>query len=91
MDKALTTAAATKAIRTILATGTVSFSGHAEQRMAQRKLTMVDVANVARCGRVTKVELVFGRFRYHASTDKICIVVEIQSAVTILVITAWRP
>lgn len=90
MDKALKPAAAEKAIRTILGTGTVGYSGHAEKRMAERNLTTVDVANVVRCGRVATVEIMFGRFRYHVSTDKICAVVEIQSATAMLIVTAWR-
>jgi len=91
MDKALKPAAAQTAIRAILAAGTVSYTRHAtDLRMVERKLTIVDVTNVLRGGRVTTVEIVFGRFRYHVSTDTMCVVVEIQSESELVVVTAWR-
>lgn len=90
MDEALKPAAAQRVIRAILASGTVSFSGHAQLRMGERKLTTVDIANVLRGGRVGTTEIVFGRVRYHVMTAKIRVVVEIQSEHALLVISTWR-
>lgn len=77
-------------IRKILDAGGAHPSQHAYDEMAKDNLTMVDVANVLRGGRVEFSEFVKGTWRYRVQTRKICVVVAFRSEAELRVVTAWR-
>jgi hypothetical protein len=74
----------------ILRTGTVSFSSHARQEMAKDGLTAVEVVNVLRGGVVEPPEWEHGSWRYRARSGRITVVIVFRSALTLVVVTAWR-
>ncbi len=76
--------------RSIVETGVVAFSGHAQEEMKNDELETTDCLNVIRGGAVYPAEFVNGEWRYKVSTQRICIVVALVSATRIRVVTAWR-
>lgn len=74
----------------ILVMGTVSFSGHAEEAMANRGLSKVDVENVLRGGGGAEGEWENGSWRYRVYTQRITVVVAFRSEERLIVVTAWR-
>jgi len=81
---------ARRVIRAILERGTVSFSKHALEEMANDELTTVDCVNVLRGGVVEPAELEGGSWRYRVTTEKICVVGAFRSDTALVVVTAWR-
>lgn len=77
-------------LRKVLASGTVTFSGHAKQEMERDKLTTPDVVNVLRAGVVEPSELERGSWRHRVRTNTICVVVVLVSEQEAVVVTAWR-
>lgn len=90
MTEPLSAPEARELIRTILRSGTVSFSGHAEREMESDTLLKVDVENVLRGGAVGEGEFENGSWRYRVFTQKITVVVALRSEVRLVVVTAWR-
>ncbi len=82
--------AAKRLIRKIIQLGTVSFSKHALEEMANDDLTTVDCVNVLRGGVVGPGELEHGSWRYRVSTARMCVVVAFRSEEDLVVVTAWR-
>ncbi len=78
-------------IRRILESGTVTYSKpHAIERLEQRKMTMLDVENVLRGGRVSEPEWENGGWRYQVFTNKFCVIVELLAEDHLLVVSGWR-
>jgi hypothetical protein len=89
----LAPADAKKQIVAILSGGTVSFSRHAENEMANDPLgsiDRIDVVNVLRGGVVDPAELVNETWRYRVRTQRISVVVAFRSEMNLIVVTAWR-
>jgi hypothetical protein len=74
----------------ILANGTLSFTRHAYEEMANDKLTEVDIVNTLRGGKVRPGELVSGTYRYRVETSRIAVIVAFRTETSAVVITAWR-
>ena len=70
--------------------GTLSFTGHAYEEMANDDLTEVDVQNVLRGGIAGPGELRGGSYRYPVKTSRIAVIIAFRSDVWAVVITAWR-
>jgi hypothetical protein len=83
-------ARARKLLREILASETLTFSGHAQKEMAKDKLTSQDVVNVLRAGVVEPSEFENGSWRHRVKTNTICVVVVLVSEEEAVVVTAWR-
>lgn len=82
---------AQKIIRSILSGNhTVAFKSHALDEMRKDNLSMSDVRNILLRGRVGEAEFEYGRWNYHVTTPRICVVVALRSETYLLVITAWR-
>lgn len=77
-------------LREILASGTLTFSGHAKDEMAKDKLTTQDVVNVLRAGVVEPSEFERGSWRHRVKTNTICVVVVLVSEQEAVAVTAWR-
>lgn len=82
--------AAKRLVRKIIQLGTVSFSKHASEEMANDDLTTVDCVNVLRGGVVEAGEFERGSCRYRVSTARMCVVVAFRSEEELVVVTAWR-
>jgi len=82
--------AAKKHIRAILASGEVTFSGHALDEMRKDNLTTVDCVNVLRGGVVEPGEFERGSWRYRVRTARMTFVVAFRSESRLVVVTAWR-
>ena len=90
MNEPLSPPKAKKLIRDILASGAVSFSGHALKEMAQDKLTTQDCENVLRAGVVEPAEYENGTWRYRVHGGWIWVVAAFRSEIELVVVTAWR-
>ena len=77
-------------LREILASGTLTFSGHAKREMEKDGLTTPDVVNVLRAGVVEPSEVERGSWRHRVKTNSICAVVVLVSEREAVVVTAWR-
>jgi hypothetical protein len=77
-------------LREILPSGTLTYAGHAKERMARDKLTTQDVVNVLRAGLVEPSESEHGSWRHRVKTNTICVVVVLVSEREAVVVTAWR-
>ena len=94
--RGLPPAQATRLIRSLLAGGAaLDVTPHARRRMAQRRVTMVDVHGVLRSGAVVAAELRAGGWRYSVSgRDQagrpLTVVVAIQAPVALLTVTVIR-
>lgn len=86
----LDNAKAKKLITSILQGGTVSFTGHAQQEMANDDLNEQDCLNVLRGGWVEFSELVSGTWRYRVCTREMYVVIAFRSETELVVVTAWR-
>ena len=81
---------ARRRILEILATGTVSFSGHALDELRKDRATAVDATNVLRSGVVGPGRLRDGTWRYPVRTTRMTVVVAFRSETRLVVVTAWR-
>lgn len=82
--------AAKKRILAILASGSVTFSNHAEEELEKDGMTMVDGTNILRGGIVEPGELERGSYRYRVRTARMVVVVAFRSETELRVVTAWR-
>lgn len=90
VDEPLPPAQARALLRSILATGRVSFSGHALREMAEDGISQARVMGVLKAGVVEPAELVRGSWRYRVRTSTVYAVVTFRSAAWTVVVTAWR-
>lgn len=90
MDEPLLPAEVKRLIIQILASGTVSFTGHAYEEMGKDNLTELDVRNTLRGGVAQPGELISGTYRYRLATSRMAAVVAFRSDVWVVVVTAWR-
>ena len=91
MDKASSPDAARERIRSIVATGTVTFTRHALEELAKDRMTTVDATNVLQGGAVTlDTQTARGEWTYHVRTAQMTVVVTLASNRELRVITAWR-
>lgn len=90
LTEPLTDTDATRLIKTIVATGHVTVTGHAAEEMANDGLTVVDITNVLRAGFVEFSEYERGSWRYRMRTARIVVPVAFRSEAELVVITAWR-
>ena len=79
-----------KLVVTILARGTVAFTGHAYEEMRKDGLVETDVVNVLRGGAYKQGEYENSDWRYRVVTARICVIVAFRSATYLVVVTAWR-
>jgi hypothetical protein len=82
--------AAGRLIRSIVADGSVSFSGHALEEMCKDDLTTPDILNILRSGVVEPPEMERGAWRYRVRAPKAYAVIAFRSEYKMIVITAWR-
>ena len=83
-------ARAKQLIRQILETGTVTYSTHARDELAEDDLTIQDAENVLRGGRVEAPRKERGSWRYRVRTARICVVIAFRSEHELVIVTAWR-
>ncbi|EPX59890.1 hypothetical protein D187_002634 [Cystobacter fuscus DSM 2262] len=82
---------ARKLIQEICATGIVESSRHAKEELAKDDLTMFDVRNVLRAGKILEEpELENGTWRYRVHTELMAVVVAFVSESKLKIVTAWR-
>ncbi|MBI4700538.1 MAG: DUF4258 domain-containing protein [Deltaproteobacteria bacterium] len=81
---------ARRLIREIIQSGSVTFSGHAQQELDKDDLTTADVLNLLRGGIVEPAELERGSWRYRVRTARMCAVVAFRSETELRIVTAWR-
>ena len=86
----LKSADARKLAREIVENGTVEFTAHARDEMAQDGLQTTDCLNLLRAGVCNPPEYEKGEYRYRVETARICVVVAFASRTRMTVITAWR-
>jgi Domain of unknown function (DUF4258) len=79
-----------KLLRAILPNGTVGFTEHVREQMANRGLSDRDVVNVLRGGRCDGCDLEDGTWRYRVRTQQIVVVIAFRSEMQLSVVTAWR-
>ena len=90
LSEPLAPATARMLIRSILESGSVGFTKHAREEMANDSLTEIDVVNVLRGGTVEPAELERGTWRYRVRTPRMYVVVAFRSEKMLSVVTAWR-
>ena len=83
-------AKARKLLREILASGILTYSGHAKKEMAKDRLTTQELVNVLRAGLVEPSEFERGSWRHRVKTNAICVVAVLVSEREAVVVTAWR-
>jgi len=81
---------ARRLLREILASGILTYSGHAKKEMVKDERTTQDVVNVLRAGMVEPSEFEQGSWRHRVKTNTICVVVVLVSEREAVVVTAWR-
>jgi hypothetical protein len=81
---------AQRLIREILKSGTVFFTTHAQNAMADDQLSTPDIENILRAGWVEMSEYENGEWRYRVRTQKLCAVVAFESETELAVVTVWR-
>jgi hypothetical protein len=79
-----------KLLIAVLESGTLSFTGHAYEEMANDDLTEVDVRNTLRGGVAHPGELRSGTWRYQVTTSRMAVAIAFRSESSAVVITAWR-
>jgi hypothetical protein len=90
VEQPLRSAQARRLILAVLNHGTVVFTGHAEAELAKDGLTTVDAVRALRGGVVDEAEWENGTWRHHVRTPRITVVVELESDLELVVVTAWR-
>lgn len=84
---------ARKLISEIIAGGEVVLWDHCKDELAKDDLDASDALNVLRAGRITEPAEQEGRpprWRYRVHTERMCVVVQFESAAALSVVTAWR-
>lgn len=90
MKEPLPSATVKRLLVALLATGTLSFTKHAYEEMANDHLTEIDVRNTLKGGTARPDELLSGTWRYRVETSRMAAVVAFRSATHAVVVTAWR-
>jgi len=90
LKEPLDCASAAILVKRILASGTVSYSRHADEQMAERDLTMADCVSVLRGGWCRESQEENGTWRYCMTTQRMQVVVAFVSEDEIVIVTAWR-
>lgn len=84
---------AKRLVQDILQHGSVSYTGHCMDELANDAMDALDATNVLRCGKIEREpepSEKFGAWRYQVETQRMAVVIEIHSKTTLRVITAWR-
>lgn len=81
---------AKKLARTIVANGTVEFTGHARAEMAKDNLQSTDCLNMLRAGVYEAPESHNEGWRYRVTTQHMCVVLAFVSEKRLRIVTAWR-
>ncbi len=89
-DQPLREVAARKLLSKILVDGTVIFSNHALDELANDEMSEQDAINVLRAGRFDPAEFEKGSWRYRVHTQRFCVVTSFDSETLVVVVTAWR-
>lgn len=76
--------------RSIVANGSVVFSGHAFKEMTADNLTTQDALNTIRAGAYQPGEFENGSWRYRAQTQRMTFVIAFRSETEMVVVTGWR-
>jgi hypothetical protein len=82
-------AEAKRLARAILENGGIYFTRHALEELAKDGKTTVDAVNVLRGGAYSEAEWENGAWRHHAYTARFTVVIELESEIELIVITAW--
>ena len=90
MDEPLSNRDAQMFAREIVKSGTVFFTPHARKAMVDDGLTAVDIENVLRGGWVEMSEYENSEWRYRVQTNRIAVVVAVESEAELTVVTVWR-
>jgi hypothetical protein len=77
-------------LRSIVATGDLSYIRHAREQMEERKINEQDVENILNGGTVALSDIVGGVFRYRVSTPRMTVVLEFESETEVIIVTVWR-
>ena len=81
---------AKKLAREVVNNGTVEFTPHAYEEMANDDLQTTDCINILRAGVYGPAEYRNGEWRYVVETQRMAVVITFESDRRLLVITAWR-
>lgn len=81
---------ARKLAREIVMSGSVGFSIHTMEEMANDDLQSTDCLNLLRAGVFGPAEHINREWRYRVETPRICIVVAFSSVKELRIVTAWR-
>ena len=76
--------------RSIVETGMVEVSAHAETEMANDDLQVTDCINMLRAGVFGGPEPHDNEIRYRVETARMCVVITFRSADRVRIVTAWR-
>jgi len=75
--------------RSILEKGTVTFTSHCLKELAKDRKTTVDAVNVIRGGAYGEPEWENGAWRHRAQTQRMAVVIEIETEAELIVITSF--
>ena len=89
-DQPLREPAARKLLSRILVEGTVVFSTHALEELANDDMSEQDAINVLRAGQFDPAEFENRGWRYRVHTQRFCVVTSFDSETLVVVVTAWR-
>ncbi len=90
MDQPLRATEAKALARRLLSEGSVLVSTHCQERMVERNIALVDIANTIRGGVFSEGEWMNESWRYTASTSRYEAVVSFDGDILIILVTAWR-
>lgn len=91
LDEPLSYVAARALARRILQSGCYVFTKHAEERLAKREISQLDVINTIRAGECVHHTFESGTYRYQFETLRgYHAVVAFRSATEMVVVSAWK-
>jgi hypothetical protein len=90
LNEPLSAAEVKKLLHGALATGSVTFSGHALEEMEKDEIVQDEALAVIRGGVVEPGEFERGSWRYRVRSGRVFVVVTFRSADRTVVVTAWR-
>jgi hypothetical protein len=80
---------ARKLAREILEFGAVVFTSHCRKELAKDGKSVIDATNVLRAGAYTEAEWEMGAWRHRAFTQRMAVVIEFDTEVELIVVTAF--
>ena len=89
MRQPLSAVEARKLAREILIAGTVSFTKHCLEELRKDGRSTVDATNVIRGGGYAEAEWENGAWRHRASTQRMAVVIELQTEARLIVVTSF--